>query len=659
MAHPRVLLAITTILAVIATTAGAVAAQESQPTAIPITGHGFGHGRGMSQYGALGYAIDFGWSSDQILNHYYGDTTAGTVGNSLLTVRLESADNQATVAQVDSGAMVLIDDGGNVTHLGTGGAIRLTAVSGGFTLADAPTCAGPFVDRPGVISAEQIRISTANAQQSGGTGTVGAGTVVAGDWDGDGDDEVATAQGANWTLYSGSVNNPAASVRTTFTMPAGTALSGDWNGNGVDTAGVFSDGTWSLGNGSDLTTLNFGRAGDVAVVGDWDGDGDDDIGVRRGSTWILAPGDGAANIRVEYGDAGDEPLVGDWDGDGTDDLGLLRGSTWIRRVGGASLGANIDRITYANANSYLIGDWDGDGIDQPGRHDGGTIDLTGPLVDIEPRLNPNLPIAETIQRCVSTSEQRYYRGELRAVRNNGAQRTVNAVAVESYLRAVVPREMPASWALLGDGSGAEALETQAVSARSYSLAENRTSYARTCDTISCQVYDGRATRRNGSLSSNEHELSDIAIQQSAGVVRMRDGQVARTELSSSTGGWSAGGVFPAVEDLGDSVSLNPNHDWTNSVQISTIEARYSGRTLDRVFVSERNGLGEDGGRVLTITLEFGAETFTMTGNEFRRLAGLRSDWFSIDWKRGPEFASCVCPEDVEDDRRRVAQAFDE
>ena len=229
------------------------------------------------------------------------------------------------------------------------------------------------------------------------------------------------------------------------------------------------------------------------------------------------------------------------------------------------------------------------------------------------------------------------------------KRQVNAVPLESYLRAVVPLEMPASWALLGDGDGAEALQSQAVSARSYSMAEDRASYAQTCDTISCQVYGGRAVRRNGELSSNENDLANVAIAETAGVVRIRDGEVARTEFSSSTGGWTAGGVFPAVEDLGDAVDINPNHDWSVQIDIDSIEGRFSGRSLERIYISGRNGLGQDGGRVEEVTLEFGAdgittETFTMTGNEFRRAFGLKSDWFTVDWERDSPFAPCICPD---------------
>ncbi len=44
-----------------------------------VEGHGFGHGVGMSQYGAYGYATHgFGYRS--ILSHYYSGTTIGTIG---------------------------------------------------------------------------------------------------------------------------------------------------------------------------------------------------------------------------------------------------------------------------------------------------------------------------------------------------------------------------------------------------------------------------------------------------------------------------------------------------------------------------------------------------------------------------------------------------
>src|ERR1700744_6724821 len=44
---------------------------------ITIRGAGFGHGVGMSQYGAMGYA-EHGATAPQILAHYYTGTALGT-----------------------------------------------------------------------------------------------------------------------------------------------------------------------------------------------------------------------------------------------------------------------------------------------------------------------------------------------------------------------------------------------------------------------------------------------------------------------------------------------------------------------------------------------------------------------------------------------------
>ena len=52
MAHPRVIISMLAMFATLAALAVPVAAQ-SQQTSIPITGHGFGHGRGLSQYLSL------------------------------------------------------------------------------------------------------------------------------------------------------------------------------------------------------------------------------------------------------------------------------------------------------------------------------------------------------------------------------------------------------------------------------------------------------------------------------------------------------------------------------------------------------------------------------------------------------------------------------
>ncbi|MDH3680486.1 MAG: SpoIID/LytB domain-containing protein, partial [Acidimicrobiia bacterium] len=206
------------------------------------------------------------------------------------------------------------------------------------------------------------------------------------------------------------------------------------------------------------------------------------------------------------------------------------------------------------------------------------------------------------------------------------------VTIEDYLAGVVPNEVPASWP-------DAALQAQAVAARSYALAGDtrQQPYADTCDTTRCQVYDGAYTERNGSFRSSTHSRTDAAIVATAGQVRLHsDGSVARTEFSSSTGGYTAGGDFPAVVDDGDSVSANPNHTWSTTVSAATIEARYDLGHLLAMDVVERNGLGADGGRAVTVEFRFEQGTVSETGDSVRSFLGLKSNWFTPGSVVGPD-----------------------
>ena len=253
---------------------------------------------------------------------------------------------------------------------------------------------------------------------------------------------------------------------------------------------------------------------------------------------------------------------------------------------------------------------------------------------------------EMLQVCEATAS-RWLRGDVLAMDAAGAtgaadRITVNRLPLESYLRGVVPRESPASWGGLGERRGMNALRAQAVAARSYALAEDRPGPAKTCDTASCQVYGGRAVQvAAGSCDANGSTFCDLegagvyltttdqAVAETAGQVRTRAGAVVRAEFSSSTGGWTAGGAFPAVFDAGDSYAGNPHHTWTAKVPVADIEARYARGTLERVEVRSRNGLGDEGGRVLSMRLVFSQGSVDLTGDDFRLAFGLRSNWFSV------------------------------
>jgi stage II sporulation protein D len=66
---------------------------STAPTVLAVSGHGWGHGLGLSQWGAYGYA-KHGWHYDAILAHYYSGTTLGPA--KVATVRVLLAAEKKT-----------------------------------------------------------------------------------------------------------------------------------------------------------------------------------------------------------------------------------------------------------------------------------------------------------------------------------------------------------------------------------------------------------------------------------------------------------------------------------------------------------------------------------------------------------------------------------
>jgi len=234
------------------------------------------------------------------------------------------------------------------------------------------------------------------------------------------------------------------------------------------------------------------------------------------------------------------------------------------------------------------------------------------------------------------------RGDLEATYNSaGAARTVNTLPVEDYVAGVVPNESPAYWGTLGSPGpqgqawGFQELEAQAVAARSYMAAARGSygGYADTCD-LSCQTYRGLA---------NESPLTDAATLDTLGYVMedapggVASGVPLTTEYSASSGGYTAPGAFPAVLDDGDAVcppgvngACNPNHTWTASVAVASVESTWPQLgSLVSVAVTTRNGFGEWGGRVASLSLVGTAQTVVVSGDQFAGAFNLSSDWFTL------------------------------
>ena len=257
-----------------------------------------------------------------------------------------------------------------------------------------------------------------------------------------------------------------------------------------------------------------------------------------------------------------------------------------------------------------------------------------------PSSDPNAARSQLLQMCTASGNM-YLRGAISAAEVGGVARTVNVLPLESYLRGVVTSESPAYWGSVGpagaqgQAQGFQALEAQAVAARSYAVADERANggggvygYADICDTTSCQVYRGVA---------GEASVGNAAVGDTAGQVRVSGGgAVVSTEFSSSTGGWTAGGTFPTVEDAGDSVCVssacNSNHNWSVTVSPSAVQSAYPGiGTLSSVSVTGRAGpaAADWGGRVTQVRISGSGGAVTITGGTFAAKFGLKSDFFAV------------------------------
>src|SRR3954451_10722646 len=73
------------------TTATTPLVTSAAASVLVLRGHGWGHGLGLSQWGAYGYAKR-GWTYDRILAHYYSGTTLGPA--KVTTVRVLLADGK-------------------------------------------------------------------------------------------------------------------------------------------------------------------------------------------------------------------------------------------------------------------------------------------------------------------------------------------------------------------------------------------------------------------------------------------------------------------------------------------------------------------------------------------------------------------------------------
>jgi stage II sporulation protein D len=225
---------------------------------------------------------------------------------------------------------------------------------------------------------------------------------------------------------------------------------------------------------------------------------------------------------------------------------------------------------------------------------------------------------------VTPSGNRAYRGRLSALAPVPGSRdrdTVNNVSLESYLKGVVPLEMPALWS-------PEAVRAQAVAARTYAAYERDHApsdrHYQLCDTSSCQVYGGYDA---------EHPAANDAVTATRRLGLLSGGKPAFTQFSSSSGGWTSAGSVPylaATRDPYDGWAGNPVHSWSLRITDTRIEQAWPRiGNLTRIAVTSRDGNGDWGGRVRSLTITGGKGRIVVSGDTFRSALGLRSTWVTF------------------------------
>jgi SpoIID/LytB domain protein len=235
-----------------------------------------------------------------------------------------------------------------------------------------------------------------------------------------------------------------------------------------------------------------------------------------------------------------------------------------------------------------------------------------------------------VRVVISSSEERDYRGQATAYATGGGLRVVNRVKMRDYLRSVVPSESFPSWA-------PAALESQSVAARTYALWKARYTslgFADICDTTACQVYHGvQRTDGKGKITRVwEAPSTTAAVHATEGRFLTYAGAPALTEFSASNGGFTTDGDKPyliAKPDPWDGAVANSAHAWEAKLKTATVNQGYPeiGK-IQALRVTQRDGNGAWGGRVLQVRLIGSAKSINVTGSSFASRMDLRHSWWN-------------------------------
>jgi stage II sporulation protein D len=232
-------------------------------------------------------------------------------------------------------------------------------------------------------------------------------------------------------------------------------------------------------------------------------------------------------------------------------------------------------------------------------------------------------VFELVSKATTTN---VYRGFFR-IRLTTTALVANHIAVDQYLRSVVPLEMPSSWPV-------QALRAQAIAARSYALYRVRptTGLFDVYDDTRSQVYRGKRV---------ETSATNLAVNATAGSVLLSGTSLVNALFHSADGGWTehnenvfvgatgsiVAGPLPYLRGSSDRAPDGTSFDKA-SPYATWKTATYTGVALSAILAKDpRTNVGSltdldlsrrgVSGRLISVTLTGDLGTKTVSGEVFK------------------------------------------
>lgn len=256
-------------------------------------------------------------------------------------------------------------------------------------------------------------------------------------------------------------------------------------------------------------------------------------------------------------------------------------------------------------------------------------------------------------------QDRRYRGNFDFIIKPSGFTVVNRLNIEEYLYGVVPAEIPSHWPKA-------ALESQAVAARTYTLANMGSFASRGFDllpTVSSQVYTGVIAER---------ATTNAAVNGTRGIILTYNDKPINAFYTGNNGGYSASSYDlwkmnrPYLKGVPDKLVTSPTEPWgpeelatwlTTRPETYSSQPQYSSRSAFRWVLwvpreeiefrlKQGNKLGKiksititkrsPGGIISEVLIHGTAGKYVVSGDSIRyRLGGLRNNMFMVEPKYAP------------------------